>query len=113
MSDHEIALKIYGPFRLYALGDRGLYRTRSGEGSGWQLVREFDPLNLARIRAAAERMPDERVGYALWLLDASVRTERDRHSESWGWELILEAEGAPIVRTFNQEPKLRTSKPRR
>lgn len=46
--------KPYGPLKLYALSERGLHRT-DGAG-GWQLVRVFDPISLARVLSAADRM---------------------------------------------------------
>jgi hypothetical protein len=85
--------------KLYALSDCGLHRT-DGDGS-WQLVREFDPISHARVLTAAEQMPDERIAYVLWLLDPTLRNDRDQHSERWAWELITESEGVPIVNTFN------------
>lgn len=103
-------LKPYGPLKLYALNMCGLHRT-DGAGS-WQLVREFDPISQARVLAAAERMPDERAAYVLWLLDPSVRNDRDQHSERWAWELITESEGTPIVGTFSP-PRRRSRKSRR
>jgi hypothetical protein len=95
----ESELKSYGPLNLYALNTRGLYRT-NGEGT-WQLVREFDPISLTRVLSAADRMPDERIAYVLWLLDPTLRTERDQYSERWAWELITESEGVPIASTFH------------
>lgn len=67
--------KPYGRLKLYALSASGLHRT-TGDGSGWQLVREFDPISHARVLTAAERMPDERTAYVLWLLDPTLRNER-------------------------------------
>lgn len=104
MSD-EPAPKPYGHLKLYALSARGLHRT-NGAG-GWQLVREFDPLTLSRVLGAAARMPTERIAYALWLLDSTLRNERDQYSERWAWELITESEGVPIVSTFNSSPRRR------
>lgn len=63
----------------------------------WQLVREFDPTSHARVLTAAERMQDERTAYVLWLLDPSVRNDRDQYSGRWAWEQITESEGTPIV----------------
>jgi hypothetical protein len=97
--------KPYGLLRLYALSESGLHRT-DGAG-GWQLVREFDPISHARVLTAADRMPDERTAYVLWLLDTTVRNERDQHSERWAWELITESEGVPIVSTFNRPVRRR------
>ena len=99
------APKPYGSLKLYALSALGLHRT-TGDGS-WQLVREFDPVSLARVLTAAERMPDERTAYVLWLLDPTVRNERDQHSERWAWELITESEGVAIVSTFNRPVRRR------
>jgi hypothetical protein len=97
--------KPYGRLKLYALSSRGLHRTTGA--NGWQLVREFDPISLVRVLEAAERMPEERMGYVLWLLDSTLRNERDRYSERWAWELITESEGVPIVSTFNRPPRRR------
>jgi len=44
------------------------------------LVSELDPISHARVLTAAERMPDERAAYVVWLLDPMVRTDRDKHS---------------------------------
>jgi hypothetical protein len=97
--------------KLYALSGSGLHRT-SGDG-GWQLVREFDPISHARVLTAAERMPDERTAYVLWLLDPTLRNDRDQYSERWAWEQITESEGTPIVGTFNPPSARRGRKSRR
>jgi hypothetical protein len=43
-----------------------------------QLVREFDPISMARMLTAAVRMPDELIAYVLWLLDTTLRNDRDQ-----------------------------------
>jgi hypothetical protein len=94
-----------GRLKLYALHESGLHRT-DGVG-GWQLVREFDPISLTRVLSAADRMAEERIAYVLWLLDHTLRNERDQHSERWAWELITESEGTPIVSTFHPSTRRR------
>lgn len=117
MSDHDESAEVtpYGPLRLYGLSSRGLHRVgirrakedRWSDDPSWQLVREFDPMTLARVQAAAARMNPDRAGYTLWLLDRSVRTARDQRSERWAWELIIESEGTPIESTFHQQHRRR------
>ena len=67
----------------------------------------------ARVQLAAERMPDERTAYVLWLLDPTLRNERDQYSERWAWELITESEGTPIISTFHPSSSRRGRKSRR
>ena len=112
MPDPPSTPKPYGRLKLYALSASGLHRT-TGDGDGWQLVREFDPISHARVQLAAERMPDERTAYVLWLLDPTLRNERDQYSERWAWELITESEGTAIVSTFSPPPSRRGRKSRR
>lgn len=98
--------KPYGRLKLYALSPLGLHRTT--DDGAWQLVREFDPISLARVLRASGCMADERFAYVLWLLDPALRTERDQYSERWAWELITESEGTAIVGTFNPRPTRRS-----